>query len=136
MATPQPPLEVRGPSCANNHNTSITVTCSPSAGIVFVFAGWNEATYYNDVWAFDTTQLHSNNGIAATSSWVNVIPNNAVNMPHARNSHSAINMGGRMVIFGGFWHDTKGGTNPYVSCGTKVRAGACDKVTPHVLPRG
>lgn len=46
---------------------------------------------YNDLWAFDTTQLFNNK-----KQWVNVIPNGAAGMPPARNSMSMVAIGGQV----------------------------------------
>lgn len=102
----------------------ITTTNSPAGrdghstvsfgGIVFVFGGWDETQYFNDMWAFDSTQLAANVG---TQQWINIIPNGASGSPAARDSQTLVVMGGRLVLFGGFSHNLKNG--PWVSCSAK-----------------
>eukprot|EP01090_Pellita_catalonica_P022411 TRINITY_DN8700_c0_g1_i2.p1 TRINITY_DN8700_c0_g1~~TRINITY_DN8700_c0_g1_i2.p1 ORF type:complete len:511 (+),score=55.63 TRINITY_DN8700_c0_g1_i2:881-2413(+) len=62
---------------------------------IWVFGGWDDTRYFNDLWKFniDTTQ------------WTNLTsadPETA--RPSPRNGHSAVTYSGRLIIFGGFKH--------------------------------
>ena len=110
---------MNAPPPRNGHTTT------DFGGIVYVFGGWNEDVAcacagaawvsrtrsrteltgaracrgrppdYNDLWAFDTTQIFNNK-----KQWVNVIPNGAAGMPPARNSQSMVVIGGQVRVNG------------------------------------
>jgi len=87
----------------NGHSTTAL------AGVLYVFGGWNETYYFNDLWFFDVSALY----LQGTTTW---IQSNAYG-PAARDGHSGVAYGGGLYIFAGFWHDVSYG--PYVSCATE-----------------
>jgi N-acetylneuraminic acid mutarotase len=85
-------------------------TATEIDGIVYVFGGWDQVQYYNDIWSFDTTALV--NG-TRTGVWTAYGP---PTKPDARNGHTGVDYQGDLVIFGGFWHNTQNGNNSWVGC--------------------
>lgn len=67
-------------------------------GIVYILGGWDGTTYFNDLWGLDLTSLVQ----GTTTSWVELLPNNAsTDMIAARSSFSWDAIGGLSLVFGG-----------------------------------
>lgn len=93
-------------------------TTTALSGLAIIFGGWNEdVAYYNDLWAFDTSELFTQEG--GSKAWRQLVPNGAAGSPPARNSASMVVVGGRLVLFGGFSHDLNRGK--WVACSTNDR---------------
>jgi N-acetylneuraminic acid mutarotase len=85
-------------------------TATEIDGLVYVFGGWNQVAYYNDLWSFDTAALINGGN---TGSWVSYTLSTK---PAPRDGHTGVDFGGDLVIFGGFSHNTQGGTNAWTNC--------------------
>jgi N-acetylneuraminic acid mutarotase len=84
-------------------------TCTAVGGSLYVFGGWNQTTYFNDLWIFDVSALYLQGEVIWMQS--------AALGPASRDGHSAVEYGGELILFGGFWHDVTYG--PEVSCATE-----------------
>jgi len=82
-------------------------TITELGGLMYVFGGWDSTQYFADLWSFDTSVLY-NGGTATT--WKKYSSTG----PSPRNSHSMMADGGKLWLFGGFFHDISTGTN--VNC--------------------
>ena len=80
--------------------------------IVYTLGGWDQVSYYNDVWGLDLTTFVQSN---FTSGWQMVYPNGAPGLPSARNSFSWDLYGTGVVLFGGFYHNVVSG-DPWTYC--------------------
>jgi hypothetical protein len=66
---------------------------------IYVFGGWNQSRYFNDLYWLDTANyLRGQQGL-----WVQV---NTTTSPAARNAHSMVVYAGDLYVFGGFSHNT------------------------------
>jgi N-acetylneuraminic acid mutarotase len=85
-------------------------TATEIDGMIYVFGGWDQTKYYNDLWAFDTSVLI--NGTRG-GSWREFAYTPA---PAPRDGHTGVDYQGDLVIFGGFSHNTQNGNNSFTSC--------------------
>ena len=86
-------------------------------GFVFMFGGWDETKYLNDLHVFDTTKLvATGTGGINVISWseLTTVPNTP--LPPVRNSHSMVTIGSSLLVYGGFTHDVQS-AGPWVDCG-------------------
>jgi len=88
-----------------------------AGGIMYLFGGWNGQIpqYYADTWFFDTKTLYTAGG---TANWTF---SSTPYQPPARNSHTMVESGGDLWLFGGFSHNVSQSagvscTNPLDNC--------------------
>jgi N-acetylneuraminic acid mutarotase len=85
-------------------------TATEIDGMIYVFGGWDQTKYYNDLWALDTSGLL--NGTRA-AYWREFAFTPA---PAPRDGHTGVDYQGDLVIFGGFSHNTQNGNNSWTDC--------------------
>ena len=85
-------------------------------GFIFMFGGWDETQYFNDLHVFDSTKLVAT-GAGGTQliTWSELKTIPSTPLPGKRNSHSMVSIGSSMFVYGGFTHDVKN-SGPWVYC--------------------
>jgi len=78
-------------------------TMTNIGGVMYVYGGWNGTAYFGDTWWFDTSALY-------TQSYTNWSRSYSDANPPPRNSHSAVEFAGQLIVFGGFSHNTSQGS--------------------------
>lgn len=79
-------------------------------GFVFMFGGWDETHYFNDLHVFDTTKLVATGGagnIFDLIKWTELKTVPGTPLPAKRNSHSMVAIGSSLIVYGGFSHDVE-----------------------------
>lgn len=94
-----------GPSPRNGHRVVVF------GGRMFLFGGWDQTQYYNDLYVLDLTSTMS----YGSGSWIQMVNNGVAGMPPPRNSFALETSSSRIVIFGGFYHNVAG-SGPWTDC--------------------
>jgi len=79
-------------------------------GFVFMFGGWDEKHYFNDLHVFDTTKLVATGGTGNNFDlikWTELKTITDTPLPGVRNSHSMVTIGSSLIVYGGFSHDVE-----------------------------
>ena len=86
-------------------------------GTLYLFGGWDQTTYYNDLWAIDFNSYLLNTTMAngQLATWYSIIPQNTQGMPPPRNSFSWDFAGHSTFLFGGFYHNVQN-VGPWTDC--------------------
>lgn len=113
-------------------------TIAEVSGVVYLFGGWDESQYFNDLWSLDVTGLTNYTKGTPPVKWVQAVPNGVAESPPRRNSHSFSPYGGRVYLFGGFAHDVET-AGPWVQCSPSDRCHFYNDVwvlgTPTLAPK-